>query len=334
MKNLYFLCVGLLLGFQGLSQDVYIVNNANELKILDVSDFSVSDVLTVDANTFGTMLDIAFNSEGRLFATTSFLEIIEIDLVTEEVTTITELPDGASYPGLVANTNNELISNRFLPLELVSYNIASGEFAIIENNISTPGDFTYFKGNLVYPSFFNDFIKAYDGTETRNVGCSVPLIFGMTNVFEDCKTNTIYAFDEDAKVYLYTLGEREFEVVADLWEITGPIFGAATVTEYMASACPLTQIDEVNCDPLSVDEYNPFGIRLLENPVRQNIRLYIERPKLELAYSLYDIRGATVITGELKSFEIDVSNTTNGWYVLKLNDSNGRTVFTEKIIKR
>lgn len=334
MKNFHLLWMGLLLTLQCLSQDIYIINSENELKILDVSSFTVSNILTVDTNAFGTMLDIAFNPDGRLFATTSFNNLIEIDLITEEVTVIAILPKGASYPGLVGNANNQLISNRFLPLELVSYDIDSGDFTIIENNISTPGDFTYFKGNLIYPSFFNDFIKAYDGTETKNVGCSVPLLFGITNVFEDCETNTVYAFDEDAKVYLYTLGEREFEVVADLWEVTGPIYGAATTTEYMASACSLVEIDVVNCDPLSMDDYNPFGIQLLENPVKDNIRLYVEQPKLEMLYTIFDIRGATIKIGELNSFEIDVSALAQGWYILKLNDSNGRTLFTEKIVKK
>lgn len=334
MKKWVLLAIGLLAFAFSHAQEIYIINNENELKILNVSNFSVSDVLSVDSNTYGTMLDIAFNPQGRLFATTSFNTIIEIDLSTQQITTLFTFPAGGSYPGLTANAANELLTSKFLNLELYSYNIDTQAFTLVETNISTPGDFTHFKGNLVYPSFFNDFIKAYDGTTITNVGCSVPLLFGIANVFEDCETNTIYAFDEDAKVYLYTLGQAEFEEVADLWSITGPIFGAATVTEYLASACTLVALDEVECGVLSVDDYNPLGIRILKNPIRDRVELFADRSIDGLKYALFDIRGVEVQKGGLDNTQIEVSGLTAGWYVLKLNDHNGRLVFTEKLILR
>ena len=69
MKSWILITVGLLICSSTQAQEIYMINNENELKILDVSSFSVSDVLTVDTTDFGTMLDIAFNPDGRLFAT-------------------------------------------------------------------------------------------------------------------------------------------------------------------------------------------------------------------------------------------------------------------------
>ncbi|MBT8256250.1 MAG: T9SS type A sorting domain-containing protein [Bacteroidia bacterium] len=334
MRSWILPCFVVLLYAQLVAQEIYIINNENELKILDVSDFSVTQVLTVNTSTYGAMLDIAFNPDGRLFATTNFNTLIEIDLSTQQVSVIATLPSGGTYPGLGANANNELVTSKFLQQELYSYDIDTQEFSLVANNISTPGDFSYFKGNLIYPSFFNDFIKAFDGSNIVNVGCSVPLLFGIANVFEDCETNTIYAFDEDAKVYLYTLGEPEFEVVADLWTETGPIFGAATTTEYMASACDLVVPNSVECSVLSVNDYNPFGISLLINPVMDGIELLIPRPNFQLTYTLFNVQGASVCNGLVNSSYIDIGNLTAGWYILKLYDSNGRTVFTEKMIKQ
>ena len=191
MKYWLFLILGLLSYLQLEAQEIFITNNENELKTLEVSNFSVTDVLTVDISTYGVMLDIAFNPQGRLFATTSFNNLIEIDLDSQQITILFSLPVGASYPGLGANANNELVTSKFLQLELYAFNIDTQSFTLVESNIGTPGDFTYFKGNLIYPSFFNDYIKAYDGNTITDVGCSVPLIFGFANVFENCETNRL-----------------------------------------------------------------------------------------------------------------------------------------------
>jgi hypothetical protein len=333
MKSWFLLVLGLLTYMQLFAQEIYITNNENELKILDVSNFAVTDVLTVDIPTFGVVQDIAFNPEGRLFATTSFNNLIEIDLITQQITTVFVLPAGATYPGLGANSNNELVTSKFLQLELYAYNIDTQDFTLVETDISTPGDFTYFKGNLIYPSFFNDFIKAYDGTNINDVGCSVPLLFGIVNVFEDCETNTIYAFDEDAKVYLYTLGESEFEVIADLWAVTGPIFGAATLNEYMASACTLESIETVTCDILSIDNLNPYSVSVYPNPVASQLNITMKNDYDEFQFEIWDITGRKLVFGPLLNNTITTNMLTGGIYILKIFDARRKQVFQQQLIK-
>ena len=57
----------------------------------------------------------------------------------------------------------------------------------------------------------------------------------------------------------------------------------------------------------------------------------IEKPK----YALYNMNGQLEDTGKLKSFNqtIDISNLTNGVYLLSIFDKNGNRLSTEKIIK-
>lgn len=333
MKCWIILSLGLLIYTNSLTQEIYITNFDNELKILDVSDFSVTDVLTVDITTYGVMQDIAFNPEGRLFATTGFNNLIEIDLVTQEISIVFMLPIGATYPGLVANSNNELITSKFLQMELFAYNIDSQAFSLVETGISTPGDFTYFKGNLIYPNFFNDFIKAYDGTNITNVGCSVPLLFGITNVFENCETNSIYAFDEDAKVYLYTPGEEEFQVVADLWLVTGPIYGAATRNEYMASDCPIEIIETVTCGILAISDTNPLDISIFPNPAEKLINIRMPSKELTLTFRMWNLSGRELISGILEDDYIDINSLANGIYFLQIFENSSKLVFQKQIVK-
>jgi hypothetical protein len=316
-----------------LTQEIYITNFDNELKILDVSNFSVTNVLTVDIATYGVMQDIAFNPQGRLFATTGFNNLIEIDLLTQQISILTTLPSGATYPGLVANSNNELITSKFLQLELYAYNIDTQVFNLVGTGISTPGDFTYYKGNLIYPNIFNDFIKAYDGTDITNVGCSVPLLYGITNVFEDCQTNTIYAFDEDAKVYIYTLGESEFEEVADLWSVTGPIYGAATRNEYMASDCTLETIETVTCDILAIHDTNPLGISIFPNPAENLLNVRMPSKELTLTFRIWNLSGKELSSGILENDYFDINSLANGIYFLQIFENSNKLVFQKQILK-
>lgn len=333
MKSWLMLSLGSLIYINSLAQEIYINNFYNELKILNVLDFSVTDIFTVDIATYGVMQDLAFTPEGRLFATTSFNNLIEIDLITEEISIVFTLPPGATYPGLVANSNNELITSKFLQLELYAYNVQNQTFNLVETDISTPGDFTYYKGNLIYPNIFNDFIKAYYGNEITNVGCSVPLLFGIANVFEDCQTNSIYAFDEDAKVYLYTLGDSEFEVVADLWSVTGPIFGAATRNEYLASACKLENIEIVNCDILSIDPIKPYGISIHPNPVKNILSISLPSSDSILNYEIYDLSGRQLLNGILQDDFITIDSLPDGLYFLKIFKNSNMLVFQQRISK-
>ncbi|MCW5518999.1 T9SS type A sorting domain-containing protein [Aureitalea sp. L0-47] len=317
--------------FYSLSaQDIYVVNSLNELKIVNSETFTVTDLFAVDAQQAGFITDLAFSPDGRLFAVTNSWTLLEIDLQNETFIPLANLPIADPYTALVCNSSNELFTARILSEELYSYNIDTGDITLVETGISTPGDFTYFKGNLVYPNIMNDFIKAYDGSTISNVGCSVPLLWTFVNVFTDCEDNIIYGFDQFAKMYRYDLETEDFEVVADLVQETGLLYGGATMTEYMASDCPVASLETVTCEPLGTENFNEYGIALKSNPVQTTIDLVVNIP-YKLSYSLYNTQGRLVSQGKVYNQAIPVGDLSAGLYFLQLSEENGLNVFSKKI---
>ncbi|MDC8005981.1 T9SS type A sorting domain-containing protein [Aureisphaera galaxeae] len=330
MKKIYTLLL-LLFMTTGFAQEMYIVNNFNEIKIIDLNDFSVTNLFTIPTSEAGFITDLAFAPDGKLYGVTNVWTIIEIDLVSETFIPVTTLPEGDSYTSLVCNANNELLTSRWLAQELYSHNLDTGVTEFVDNDISSPGDYTFYKGNMVYPGFLNDFIKAYDGSEIVNIGCSVPLLWTFVNDFVDCDTNTIYAMDQFAKLYRYDLETEDYELLADLVSLTGQVYGGATMTEYMASACPVQSLNTVVCS-LNTEDFDPYGIELIENPVRSTLRFQIVNPA-NLSYSIYNLEGKLIRAGKLQNQSIPISEIPTGVYFLQLEDRNGMTAFSERIIK-
>ena len=315
------------------AQEIYVVNSVNELKIINSETQTVTDLFTVDAQQAGFITDLAFSPSGRLFAVTNVWTILEIDLQNETFIPIADLPSGNPYTALVCNSNDELFTSRIFAEELYSYNINTGDITLVDTGISTPGDFTYFKGNLVFPNIMNDFIKAYDGTSISNVGCSVPLIWTFVNVFTDCEDNIIYAFDQFAKMYRYDLETENFEIVADFVQETGLLYGGATMTEYMASDCPLVSLETVSCEPLGTENFNAFGIALKSNPVDADIELVVNIP-YQLSHVLINTEGRVVSRGKVLNNSIPIGDLPSGLYFLQLTEENGVNVFSTKIAKK
>ncbi len=314
------------------AQEIYIVNSFNEIKIVNVNDLSVTDLFGIPTSEAGFITDLAFSPDGRLFGVTNVWTLIEIDLTNETFIPVANLPEGDSYTSLVCNANNELLTSRWLAQELYSYSLDTGTTTFVDSQISSPGDYTFYKGNLVFPGFLNDFIKAYNGTETYNVGCSVPLLWTFVNDFVDCDTNTIYAMDQFAKLYRYDLETENYELLADLVSQTGQVYGGATMTEYLASDCPLESLTTVNCS-LNTEAFNPYGIEIVSNPVTHKILFTIQNP-VSLEYSLFNLEGKKVLQGKLVHLEIPVTEISSGIYFLQIRDHNALTVFTKKIIKK
>lgn len=327
------ICFLLLVFLTVNSQEIYVVNSVNGIKIVNAETFEVTTLFTVDIQQAGFITDLAFAPDGRLFAVTNVWTLIEIDLQNETFIPLADLPQGDPYTALVCNADNELLTARIFSEELYAYDLDTDETNLVDTGISTPGDFTFYKGNLVYPYILNDFIKAYDGTNIENVGCSVPLLWTFVNDFEACESNTIYAFDQFAKLYRYDLETEDFEILADLVSETGLLYGGATMTEYMASACPIEELSTVLCDPLGVEDLNSFGIILKSNPVQDIISFEFRNVVPEI-YKLYAIDGKLVQTGEIDDQAISIFELSSGLYFLHLFEPNGLNIFTEKVIKK
>ena len=158
------------------------------------------------------------------------------------------------------------------------------------------------KGTAFYNglNIFNDFIKAWDGTTLINVGCAVPLLYSFVNIVGDCGENQGLGIDENAVVYSYDLENETYEVIADLLLETGPLFGAATLSEYLASSCPLELLNEVECT-LSTDEMEKPGILLAQTLVWDRLQIHGDLPPGSY-YELWGITGELLKNGQLDRY--------------------------------
>ena len=331
MKQYIFYILFTVNGFMSIGQEIYVVNNMNELKVVDSNTFMVIDLFAVDIYEFGYITDLAFAPDGSLFGVTNARTIISIDLVNETAQFLADLPERGTYTSLVCNSENELFTSKYLQLELYKYDIDSGLITFVTDGISAPGDFTFYQGNLIYPNIFNDFIKAWDGTTLTNVGCAVPLLYSFVNIVGDCGENQVLGIDENAVVYSYDLENETYEVIADLLLETGPLFGAATLSEYLASSCPLELLNEVECT-LSTDEMEKPEILLDQTLVRDRLQIHGDLPPGSY-YELWGITGELLKYGQLDRY-IEIESLASGIYFIRVIEPKGRIQMLEKFIKQ
>lgn len=309
------------------------VNSINEIKLINTQSLTVTNLVTVDVLEVGYITDIAFTPDGTLYAVTNGWQIFEIDTSNGEASLITDLPIADPYTALVSNADNQLLTSRTFSEELYSYDLNTGMLELVDNNISSPGDFTFYKGYLVYPNILNDFIKAYDGNSIINIGCSIPLVYTFVNDFVDCETNNIYAFDQFANLYRYELETENFELIAEFFDQTGLLNGGATQTEWLASDCPVEPLETVLCIPLGTKNFNLYGITLKSNPVENTIEFEFTNP-MELSYSLFNAEGRLIMEGSIDNNSFSASRLNTGIYFLQLTNIAGLNVFEGKIIKK
>jgi hypothetical protein len=327
------LSISFLLSDYIYSQDLYIVNSDNEIKVVDLDTYEVQDLFTVDPIEFGILNDLAFSPNGLLFGVTSSWKLVEIDILTGTTTQIFDLPIGGGYTSLVCSVENELYTSRISPPKLYKFNLDTNQIDQVIENISTPGDFTFYKGNLVYPNIANDVIIGFDGSNFTDIGCSMPLIFTFVNDFVNCENNSIYAFDLSANLYLFDLETENVELLINLSSDLGQVNGGATKTEYLASACPLESLELVICNPLGYQKFNLYGITLKSNPVEDMIEFEMTN-LMDLDFSLINAEGKLVMEGSVDDNCISTYRLDSGIYFLKMINNVGLKVFEGKIIKK
>lgn len=312
------------------AQTAYIVTRANEIKELDLVDLETTDLMTIDIATVGYIVDLAYAPNNKLYGITGNRQIIEIDIINNTFEFVYDIPLAENFPGMVANNNNELLFSSTATLNLHSYNITTNEFKIEATNVTTPGDFTFFKGNLIYPTNFD--VKALNDIGISSVGCTEPLIFTFINVFEDCETNTIYGIDEQNIVYKYTIGTDEVEFHGTI-AIPEIIFGGTTKTEYMASSCTLIALDNVDCSAiLSVGEMLSEGIKVYPNPTIHQVFIDLPTFVTSASVKLIHMNGRLIQQWSDAPPFISFENESSGIYFLEITTA-GHTIL-KQIIKR
>lgn len=97
----------------------------------------------------------------------------------------------------------------------------------------------------------------------------------------------------------------------------------------------------INCPDFSVvvpetSEIKEY-IMIFPNPAENKVYIGIKEKELkDLRFSIFDLTGGMIISGKIKStLEIvDITDLQAGTYIIKVNDTAGKLVTTEKIIKK
>jgi TonB family protein len=81
---------------------------------------------------------------------------------------------------------------------------------------------------------------------------------------------------------------------------------------------------------------NILGVKLFPNPVTSLLNIELIGATENVSFQIIDSQGKLIKTGRLNNYleTINVSNFTNGFYIIKLTGEDQKTTITEKFIKK
>lgn len=330
-RNIIFYLLSLIVFTKSYSQDIFLLSSNKEIFQLN-SDNTLSLITTINY-TSDFIMDIAISSDNIFYGVTADYNIIEIDLETGSFTILTDLNNIGFYTSLVCSNNNELYTLNSTN-ELYKYDIATGTVNIVGNlGFSTPGDLTFFKGNLIFKDSFTDIIKAYNisNDNVSDIFClpaGINDFLGISNIFNTCESSTIIG---SANNSLYEIDFENDEFIDLNTELDGMvIFGMASDNESLASDCSF-EFTSIDCT-MSVDELNWVTSRNITYPNPMIDYMYINSSINLLTIEIYNLSGQLIQRIDTTDKIISLNNIVPGIYFTKISSEFG--VKTEKIIKQ
>lgn len=251
------------------AQELYYVTEDNNFYKLDLQDYSSTFLYDMEITGIGTVVDIAFDTQGNLFAITNFDLILQIDLDNQSYEIFYSVTTPGTFPGLVANAQDELLFGAWFSEKLFKFNPVDQTVEQLTEGVPTPGDFTFYKGNLLFPNANDNSLGSYNGSNISYVGCAQGSLFSLVNVFTDCDNNAIYGIDDQNNLYQYDIGTNSQELLVQL-DAPGIIYGAATMSEAFASDCPLANLTIVDCS-LGTEGFSSDTVSVYPNPTASEI---------------------------------------------------------------
>ncbi|HZV69460.1 MAG TPA: T9SS type A sorting domain-containing protein [Saprospiraceae bacterium] len=317
------------------SQHLYIYVSNGDIYEVN-ADYSLSIQSVV--NYPGFISDIAISPAGIMYAVADY-ELIQIDIITGNAIVINDVPATDHYVSLVCDENYQLYmitSGQNLYL----YNILADSLGFVANlGDFTPGDLTFYKGNLIYQSSVDGNIKAYNlqnGTQST-IQCLIPplsegtQLWGLSNLFETCDAGKIFAIDNLANLYELDPenGSIHLRTHYDIFDALA-ITGMASTTEYLASVCDHT-FENIECTTSIGDtKATPALINMYPNPAQES--LMIDSKQSIDHISIFNLSGSLLKNFSPQSNHIDVSDLNSGIYFFRINVD--RQVVNKKIVIR
>ena len=282
--------------------------------------------------------DIAFGPDGELYGATTYA-LIEMNLQNSTYTTLYEFPVPGQYNSLVCNSDRQILALEYHTNHLVTIDLTTlTEVSDVVLSESTPGDLTFYKGNLIFQGTTSNNILSYDGTTVRTVACAIPrpsgenfLFYGLSNYTDPCENNFVCGISEDGHFYRFDV---EAHTSTDLGAIAynpEPINGSATVNEYTASACAFLNLNEIDCT-VKVEEEQLSDPFLYPNPTTDVLHIQGLDMHTGLFFTIHSLDGRKLIEGALTP-DIDLSTFPSGMYLLHIYNRSKTLSTTKRIVK-
>lgn len=339
MKALYPMLFSLL-GIQANAQSFYITSYdystyLNTISSID-ADLNVTPIASLYFN--GDQIwDIAFASDGKLYGTTSYA-LIEINLQAGIYTEVYEFPVTGQYNSLVCNSDNEIITLEYNNHHLITIDLSN--FTEVSNVVldeSSPGDLTFYKGDLIFQGTSSNAILSVRGTTLITLACPIAspsgepfLFYGFSNYTDSCEADLVYGFSQDGHVYRHDIEAQTNAEVGTLANSPQPINGSTTLNEWMASGCSSIELDEVSCT-VQMREQQLSDVLLYPNPVVDVLHVQGLALQGELLFALHSLDGRKLIEGVLTP-EMDLSQFASGVYLMDIYNSSRTLSSTRRII--
>jgi len=340
MKQVYlfsffvFLCLPLF----GQGDTYIVVSNTDIYKI--EADYSLTYLFTHEC--FST--DIALSPTNTMYGISIEGQIYEIDTQTGMCTQLTALPFddidfSPIYTSLVCGNSDELFSLAG-DGKLYKYNIGQDSVELMDDiGAWTPGDLTFYKGNLIFQNGATQHIEAYniENGMLSTVICkfsSLPnQVYGISNLFNTCDSEQILATDKENNLFEFNIEDGNIEFITNYEQFDIPnevieIYGMTSSSEHQASACESFTFTDIDCTNVGVDETIFESIKIYPNPA--NNIVFIEGIEKIDYVDVFSIDGKKINRIYSETNQFDISNLLTGLYLFKFYLNNN--YFTKKIL--
>lgn len=261
-QRIYAILFTLFLSLSASAQHLYInIINGDIFRI--EADYSLTWMCKIQDYNY-VIGDIAISPSQRMYGVGGF-DIIEINYVTGDVTLLHPLPLGDSFVTLVCDNQDNLYLLSALQ-HLYKYEIANDSLIwIADLSHNSPGDLTFYRGNILFQSALDYHIKSYN-LETgllHTVLCQQhPLpngngLWGLSTVFTSCEEASLYATDNQDNFYELDIENNKIYLIKNFENFNFPagtdIDGMASDNEHLGSEC-VHYFEDVSCTTAQYDE--------------------------------------------------------------------------------
>lgn len=350
----YILLAPFLLPFALLSQYIYgtqyitssrlDANNVsryyNQLTKMDSTNWYLESI-DIMLEGSSALLDIAMSPDHVLYGIAEDA-IYRIDWDARKAIKIRSHNLGPYANSLVCSADNELYTLVFQ--DLYKYNIAQDSIILVDHlGVSTPGDLTFYKGNLIFQTSIVDgeksTIKAYNlmHKTLADVFCLdvyAGKSFGITHVYDHCKNGLLKAaYPYNGSGIAIDLLDQTIEssFFIGLTMNGYEVYGLTSDHESLESNCTNYVFKDLQCNALNGLQDQTFKTIIYPNPAKG--QLYIESPFKTYTAALYTLDNQLVkeITGTDIRL-VDVADLQTGIYYIKLLLENQQTLIKKIII--